>query len=227
MTVTTKADNLYIELLLMTTVILIFAVIILIGLIFGATILFILRRSQSSINQETAAAVPREKVPFRLSYIMAPLIVLLVLVALSAVFFGKLPAQVGYHFGPDGTPDRWFSPQAAVALMLVPSVVLTLLSVGLTRGIIKLGILSGQQEVMGLKPRRLMQILGNLAALPQIVLSFVIFDIFSYNAYGIHTMSALAFILLLVIVCCGMGVGLLYIIYRARKKAISQPEEQK
>ena len=43
---------------------------------------------------------------FRWSYIILPVVILLLSIILVAYFYQRLPAEVGYQFKPDGLPDR-------------------------------------------------------------------------------------------------------------------------
>jgi len=206
--------------------ILILAAIFLVGLGCGAAIWFVLRHRQSVKSQEpTKETAKKIGLPFRWRYISVPIAIFLLSIILSALFYNQLPAEVGYHFKPDGTPDRWFSRETAMVWMLAPQFLFTLLAGVLTWGITKLNILSGQIESLWMKPQTILFLMGNIVALPQIVLGFTMLDIFSYNSYQIHIMPTWAFLLILGLVTVALGLLLIFIVLRARRQVISQPKD--
>ncbi len=167
----------------MTVFVFILIAIFVVGLGLGATVWFFFRRRPQIESQEPAKETPpKETLPFHWSYVTAPIAVLILSIILSAIFYPRLPAEVGYHFGSDGTPDRWLSSEMAVVLMLVPQILLTILAAFITRGVIKLGFISRQSEGLGIKPQRMLFLMGNIAVLPQLVLGLTVLNIFIYNS---------------------------------------------
>jgi hypothetical protein len=79
--------------------------------------------------------------------------------------------------------------------MLLLQFLLVLAASAITWGITRMSRSFGQIE-SALKPERLILLMGNMAALPQIVLAFVMLDIFSYNIYGRHLMPIWLFALI-------------------------------
>lgn len=57
-----------------------------------------------------------------------------------------------------------------------------------------------EQTGMTLKPDNFMLMMGNIAALPQLVIAVVMFDIFSYNIVNEHVISIWLIILILAII---------------------------
>jgi len=176
--------------------ILILIVILVLGLGCGVAFWFVLRHRQPA--KEIASA---ETLPFRWSYIILPLAILSLSIILTAYFYHQLSAEVAYHFKLDGSPDRWLSREMITIWLLAPQLLLTLVAGAITWGITKLGILSRQPENTLIKPERILSLMGNMIALPQIVLCFAMLDIFSYNAYQIHIMPLWVFALII------MGLG--------------------
>lgn len=208
--------------------ILILIVIAILGLGFGLTLWFASRHMQAYTSQEPAqGAAKRAAVTFRWRYIMLPIAISLLFIVLAAVFYPRLPAEIGYHFKPDGTPDRWLSREIAMVLMLAPQLLLTLLA-GATTGVItKLGILSGQTEGTGIEPQKILSRMGNVVALPQIVIGLVILDIFTYNAYQIHILPTWAFLLILGVATVTLILILVFTIRKARKEVTLQSEDSR
>ena len=177
----------------MITPILILIVILLLGLGCGAVLWFALRHRRPTKEITTAEALS-----FRWSYIILPLAILPLSIILTAYFYHQLPTEVAYHFKLDGSPDRWLSREMITVWLLVPQLLLTLVAGAITWGITKLGILSGQPEGTWIKPEGILSVMGNMVALPQIILCFAMLDIFSYNSYQIHIMPLWVFALIII-----------------------------
>ena len=207
----------------MTTLALILIAVLVIGLGVGAAAWHFLRRRQQT-EKATREAVAR--LPFRWRYIVAPIVLLLLFVILSAVFYPHLPAEVGYQFRPDGTAGSFLSREMAMVLMLVPQLFLALLAGFITMGMTRMGMLSGETDILGLKPQKILAIVGNLGALPQLILGFTIFDIFSYNAYQVHIMPVWVAVLVLALSAVVLGAVFVIFVYRARGRLFYQPEDK-
>ena len=141
-----------------------------------------------------------KSLPFRWGYIILPLFIFLLSIILSTYFYHLLPNEVAYHFKPDGLPDKWLSRGMIIAWALVPQILLTLVAGAFTWGITKLGVLV-RQEKTWIKLEGVLLLMGNMIALPQIILCFAMLDIFSYNSYQIHIMPIWVFALII------MGLG--------------------
>ena len=105
---------------------------------------------------------------------------------------------MAYHF-KDGLPDRWTSRGVATAWLLVPQFLLTGLGAAVVTGIIKLG--NRLQPTPNNRTETMLLVMGNMVALPQLVLTFAMLAIFSYNSYGIYLMPLWVFALIV------MGLG--------------------
>ncbi len=176
--------------------ILILIVILLLGLGCGAALWFALR-----YRRPTKEIITAEALPFHWSYITLPLAILSLSIILTAYFYHQLSTEVAYHFKLDGSPDRWLGREMITLWLLVPQLLLTLVAGAITWGITKLAILSRQPESTWIKPERILSLMGNMIALPQIILCFAMLDIFSYNSYQMHLMPLWVFALII------MGVG--------------------
>lgn len=229
MTSVPKADNLYIYIKFlnqMLVIILILAAIILAGLGFGLTIWFALRnRLPDDARRPTAETNQSGSLRFRLSYVIGPVIILVLSIIVTAIFYPKLSADVGYHFNAEGAPDRWFSRGMAMVLMLAPQILLTLLSVSIIRVIQRLNILTDQSNILGGKPQRMLALMGNVAVLPQLIVALAMLDIFNYNANQVHLFSTTTLLIILGVITAALVVVLIYFVSKSRKKSIYQPEE--
>jgi len=209
----------------MTTISLIILItIFLLGLGCGAAVWFVFWRKQLVKSKEPAKeTAKRDTLPFRWSYIMVPLAILLLSVILAAYFYHLLPTEVAYHFKLDGTPDRWLSREMTMVWVLAPQLFLALLAGGIGWGITKLGLLSGQPETTWVKPERILSLMGNIVALPQLIVCFAMLDIFSYNSYQRHIMPMWIFLLIILgLATIALGLFLALTFLKARQQLISQ-----
>ena len=185
----------------MITLILILAAIFLLTPGGGVVIWFTLHAQRLAQDKETTSTVEKTERPlFRWNYFMLPVVIFLLAIILAAFFYPQLPAEVAYHFKPDGSPDTWLSREAILAWMLVPQLCLTLLAGAITWGIIRLSTIFRDAEG-NLKLERIISLMGNMIGLPQLIICFAMLDIFSYNSYGVHIMPIWIFALIV------MGLG--------------------
>ena len=184
----------------MITFILILAVVFLIGLGCGIVAWFFFRYKQV-VKSPKPSQETRESLTFRWNYIILPLVILFLSIVITTYFYHQLPAKVAYHFQADGSPDKWFSREMTIPLMLAPQFLLTLVAGSITWGVTKLGILFRQPESTWIKPETIISFMGNLIALPQIILCFAMLNIFCYSCYQTHIMPVWIFALII------MGLG--------------------
>ncbi len=184
----------------MNSILPILAIVIVLSSGCGAAIWFVFRHRQvASSEKPTEQAAVTMTLVFRWSYIILPLVILLLSIILVLYFYRQLPAEVAYRFRPDGSADGSPISRGAIILWsLVPQFLLTLLAGAITWGITKLGTLFQQTAPTGIKLERVLLLMGNIIALPQIILCFVILDIFSYNSYQIHIMPLWVFALIII-----------------------------
>ena len=154
--------------------------------------------ARKQMKEPTRKTASVEIISFRWRYLALPIVVLLLSLILTAYFYPRLPNEVVYHF-TDGAPDRWLSRGAIIAGMLTPQFLFTLLAGAIVWGITKLGRRSQPPASQWVK--NIISLMGNMIALPQILLGFAMLDIFSYNAYQIHLMPLWIFALIV------MGIG--------------------
>jgi hypothetical protein len=141
-----------------------------------------------------------------------PVVLLVLSAALAALFYGRLPAEVAYHFS-GGTADRWAGRGALTFWLMAPQVVLTIVGVVISGGA---AFLSSRLWPEGTPSRVLLLVMGNMVALPQVVLAFAMLDIFLYNVYQIHLIPLWAFVLLVMVVG-GVVLGVFFV--RALRQA--------
>jgi len=150
------------------------------------------------MKEPTRKTTSNKSVSFRWRYIGLPVVILLLSLILTAYFYHLLPTEVAYHF-KNGSPDKWMSRGAIIAWMLTPQFFLTLLAGVLAWGMTKLS--TQFQRTASRWTEKILSLMGNMIALPQLILGFAMLDIFSYNSYQIHLMPLWVFALIV------MGLG--------------------
>ena len=156
--------------------------------------------------------------PFRWSYIIAPLVILLLSLILVAVFYRLLPAEVAVRFDLEGNPETWLGRGATIAWMLLPQFLLVLLAAGVAWGAGKLDAFRSQADSGIVSPGRMIVFMGNIIALPQLIIFFAMVDILGYNSYQTHFLPMwivwLAILVLATLALAAVGV---WFIFRARR----------
>ncbi|MFC2041041.1 DUF1648 domain-containing protein [Chloroflexota bacterium] len=148
-----------------------------------------------------------------------PMVIFLLSVILTVYFYQRLPVDVAYHFKSDGLPDRWLSRGAITLWTLLPQIFLTLLAGAITWGIARLSTLFRQLDSSRIKPESILLVMGNMVALPQIVLLFAMLDIFSYNSYQIHILPLWVFaVIVMAIGGAILGIFFVRVIRRVRSQ---------
>ena len=118
---------------------------------------------------------------FHWHYVVFPIAILFLSLILAVVFYPRLPAELAYHFQGDGSPDRWLSRNQIILAMLLPQIILTMVASATTWGVTKLSARLQLTLQTASKQERIFRLMGNMMALPQVVLSFALLDIFVYN----------------------------------------------
>ena len=149
----------------------------------------------------------KKAISFHWKYIILPLAVFFLSIILAAYFFRLLPVEVAYYF-QDGSPEKWMSRSAIIAWMLIPQFFFLLLSVFIVWGMIKLS--ARFQQSASAMVEKVLALMGNMVVMPQIILSFAMLDIFSYNAYQTHIMPLWIFALI-VMVLGGLVLGIFFV----------------
>jgi uncharacterized membrane protein len=153
---------------------------------------------------------PVKNCPFRWKYIIIPLSVLLLTVILAAVFYSKLPVEVACLFRGDGSPARLLGRGTFILWVLVLQLILTLAAGALSLGMALLSNRFMQTENTGINPAKIITLMSNMIAIPQVIIFFAMLDIFSYNSYQIHLLP-LWLIAVIVLVVGGIVLSIFFI----------------
>jgi hypothetical protein len=127
-----------------------------------------------------------------------------------------MPEQVAYHF-QDSSADKWLSRSALITWIIIPQVFFTLLAFILVR-VVLLG--ARYWPVENTLMKNILPAMGNMVALPQVILTFTLLDIILYNAYHIKLIPVWVFALIIMI-SSGIVLGVFFI------KAIRQARRQR
>jgi hypothetical protein len=161
---------------------------------------------------------------FRWSYIIAPVIMFLLSVAIFAFFYHLLHAEVAVRFDPDGTPAGFLGRGAAMLWMLLPQFLLVLLAWGIAWGVTKLNAIWGWAKG-GVEAGRVVSFMGNIIALPQLVIFFAMLDILGYNSYQTHFLPMwIVWLVILGLATIALVLLAVFIFLKARQ-AMSQPDK--
>jgi len=150
----------------------------------------------------------RTALPFRLRYTALPIAILCLSAILVAYFYPLLPREVTYHFA-QGAPGRWVNRGAFILWVLTPQFFLTLLSFAVVWVTLKLSSYFHAATSSGIES--ILTLMGNMVALPQIILGFAMLDVFRYNAYGSHLMPLWLFALIIMLLG-GIILGVLFVL---------------
>ena len=156
--------------------------------------------------------------PFRWRYIIAPLVIFLISLILTAVFYPQLSPEVATHFELDGTPDGWLSRELTVVWSVVPQLVFALAATAIIWIATRLSSRFNTDASTWLKPSTVLVFMGNMVALPQVILLFAMLDIFSYNALQSHIMPIWLFaVIILALAAIALVVLLAIAILKSRQ----------
>jgi uncharacterized membrane protein len=157
-----------------------------------------------------------ERLSFRWSYIIAPLAIFLLSLILAAYFYHLLPAELASHFELDGTPDGWLSREMTMVWLLLPQLVFVLLAGGIAWGVSRLSTRFGQGG-NGIGGGKVVLFMGNLIALPQLLVCFAMVDIFRYNLSQRHIMPMWVFpLIILGLVTIALVIFLVHVFSKLR-----------
>jgi uncharacterized membrane protein len=166
-----------------------------------------------------------DRLSFRWSYIVAPVVVFLLSIILFASFYHMLPAEVAVRFDVDGAPEMWLGRVATMLWMLLPQLLLVLLAWGVAWGATRLDTRWGWARGGGVKAGRIVSFMGNILALPQLIILFAMLDILSYNAYQTHILPMWLFLIIVLALMTAGLLGLGVFIYLKARQSMSQADK--
>jgi hypothetical protein len=164
-----------------------------------------------------------QRLRFRWNYVIFPAIILLGSTALALLFSPTLPAQVAYNFRPSDTSDNLIGRVLFLVWGLTPQLFLFLLASVTVWGATYAARRLDKEAGGSLLQDRTLFLMGNLFALPQLILSFAMADVFVYNLNRTHLMP-LWFFALLVMVIGAILLGVFFV--RALRQATGKEKQE-
>ena len=143
--------------------------------------MFSQKQSASPTKQDEPshpAETSENKIGFRWSYIILPLVILVVSAGIVIYFYGKLPDAVDWRLNSDGSP---VSRNSIIMWAIVPQLLLTLLATIIAYGTTRISHLFDQTS--GITLDTVLFVMSNMVVIPQLILLIAILNIFSYNSY--------------------------------------------
>ena len=161
---------------------------VLILFIFGSLLLvmFVFSQAKPIAPEKAGESEEPETIkpkPFLWKAVILPLVVLVMVAAMVLVFYGRLPEEVALNFASDGTPGSLTTKGTLIMWALLPQILLTLVAFLIAWGVTRVGMLTRSAEDAGIKMENVLTVMGNMLALPQLILGFAMLNTFGYNAY--------------------------------------------
>ena len=195
------------------TIVIIVSLVFLLVLALGAiAIWYFMRRRETKETEKPVNRTPAPRAAFRWSYIVLPIAILIISIILALVFYPQLTDQVSYRFNADGSARSLLSRQMFTLFMLAPQLFLAFAALAVTWGAARLA--PSLEQAGAIRSERILPLMGNMVALPQLVLAFVMLDVFSYNIHQTHLMPVWLFALVIMLIG---GVVLTVLFVRAVK----------
>jgi uncharacterized membrane protein len=121
------------------------------------------------------------KTRLRWTYFLVPLLILAVSVILTVYFYGKLPAQVDWQLNAANSPT--ISRGQLSLWAIVPQALFTLLAFVIGYGATRIGDLFKEAAASGIRLESILLVMSNVVIIPQLILTFAMLRIFSYNSF--------------------------------------------
>ncbi|HEX9897510.1 MAG TPA: hypothetical protein VGA85_07640 [Dehalococcoidales bacterium] len=169
--------------------------------IFGSLLLvmFLFSRAKPLIPEKAKGPIEDRPSPFPWKAVILPLIIFLLVLVMVVLFCSKLPQDVASRFDADGTPGVWTTKGTLIIWALLPQFLLALLAFMIAWSVTRIGALARSAEEAGIKLDSLLLVMGNMIALPQLILGFAMLNTFGYNAYQVRIVPLWAVVLIIAI----------------------------
>ena len=181
----------------MTTTI-IAGIIFIAGLCLGIVAFLYLSYFKKNTGGAGANAPDKTGMVFEWKYVTLPMIIFITSIIIAAMFFFQLPDEIAYRFSSDGAAESWMGRVTVTAIMLGLQFVIIAMVLLIIKTIVGFAK-TIEQSSPSFNPDRFMLVIGNIAALPQLVLAVIMFDIFSFNVVDKHVLSIWLLILIMAI----------------------------
>ncbi|APV44333.1 hypothetical protein Dform_00992 [Dehalogenimonas formicexedens] len=179
------------------------------------------------MNQPSQNPPTPSPLKFRASFIILPLLCLLATIIISAVYYGQLPDNVTFRFDIHGNPSAEMAKTSFIVLMIGIQALLTLVAYITTSAIGNIPVLRDNTDKFKFNPGRLLALIGNMPAIIQLIMAYVLVDAVIYAKQAEHIIPLWVFAVVTLVI--GGGIILVFGVPIAIKgyKAITGVEEKK
>ena len=168
------------------------------------------------MNESTQnTALLKETVRFRWSFILFPIIMLAVSIVITAIFYSQLPDVLQFSF-TNGNAVRETEKTAIILMLLGSNAFFSVLALIIVRMMVAAArFWTGDASLID----RMMQLVGNIPGLAQLIIALAVLHIFIYNAYDVMIGSfQVVVIALLVLGAVVIGLQLVRLYIESRMK---------
>ncbi len=160
--------------------------------------------------------------PFRWAYVALPVIFFVLSIILGIISVLQMPPVVLYHFR-GGTADSSLTRAAFLGWIIAPQLFFMIISLAIAR-VVMLGARYAPQGETPLST--LLPVMGNMMALPQVILFIAMLQFFLYNAYQ-TSIVPLWIIAVIILVLGGVTLVIYFtrIIRRYRRRQVKINQE--
>jgi len=179
-------------------------------------LVWVYNKFQSVTGGEPLGGPKVKPTPFRLKYVALPVAVLLLAAVMVAWLYGRLPDAPALNFDADAAGSDFTTRGGLLLWALLPQALLALLSFTVVWGVTRIGNLALMVSDAGMKMSMLLLLMGNMVAVPQLVLGLAMLNVFGYNVFETRLVPLLPVVLL--IMAAGavvLGVFFIRVISRA------------
>lgn len=160
-------------------------------------LIWIFNKYQSLTGGEPLTEPKTTRIRFRIKYVALPLAVMLLAVVMVVWLYGRLPDAPALNFDNAGVGSDPTTRAGLALWALLPQVLLTLLSFTVVWGVTRIGNLGLMVSDAGMKLSTLLVIMGNMVAVPQLVLGLAVLNIFGYNVFETRLVPLVPVVLLI------------------------------
>ena len=195
------------------TIVVLVSLVFVVGLGIGIFVFWMFFREKG--KRRAAAAREEQPASFSWKYVILPVLLFVFSVIAVAIIYPRLTPEVAYRFNFDGSPRNMAGREAVSFIPLAGQFALALVALVTAWGATSLSSSPGQADSRK-SIEKLILVMGNMVAVPQLVIGFVLLDIFSYNIGGRHLMPLWMFALIVMILA---GVILAIFFFKTIRRA--------